>query len=98
MATDIPPHNLNEIIDACIHLIDNPKATVEDICQIIQGPDVPTGAEIITSREDIIDSYRTGQGMIRMRATYEYENGDIIITSLPFQVSPSRVIEQVLSP
>ncbi len=95
MATDIPPHNLNEIIQACIHLIDNPKATIEDICQIIQGPDFPTGAEIITSRQEIINIYRSGQGMIRMRATYEYENGDIVITALPYQVSPAKVIEQV---
>jgi len=95
MATDIPPHNLNEIINACIHLIDKPKSTIEDICQIIKGPDFPTGAEIITSKEEIINIYRSGQGMIRMRATYEYENGDIIITALPYQVSPARVIEQV---
>jgi len=95
MATDIPPHNLNEIIQACIHLIDNPKATIEDVCQIIQGPDFPTGGEIITSRQEIINIYRSGQGMIRMRATYEYENGDIVITALPYQVSPAKVIEQV---
>jgi topoisomerase-4 subunit A len=95
MATDIPPHNLNEIVDACISLIDSPNSSIEDICRIIQGPDFPTGAEIITHREEIIDIYRTGQGMIRMRATYEYENGDIIITSLPYQVSPAKVIEQV---
>jgi topoisomerase IV subunit A len=95
MATDIPPHNLNEIINACIHLIDNPKSSIEDICQIIKGPDFPTGAEIITSKEEIIKIYRSGQGMIRMRATYEYENGDIVITSLPYQVSSAKVIEQV---
>jgi len=95
MATDIPPHNLNEIIDACLLLIDNPKSTLEDICQFIQGPDFPTGAEIITSKEEIINIFRSGQGIIRMRATYEYENGDIIITSLPYQVSPAKVIEQV---
>jgi len=97
MATDIPPHNLNEIVDACISLIDTPKSAIEDICQFVQGPDFPTGAEIITPREDIINIYRTGHGMIRMRATCEYENGDIIFTSLPYQVSPSRVIEQVAS-
>ena len=95
MATDIPPHNLNEIINACIKLIDKPKATIEDICQIIKGPDFPTGAEIITPEEEITNIYRTGQGMIRMRATYEYENGDIIVTSLPYQASPAKVIEQV---
>jgi len=95
MATDIPPHNLNEIIEACILLIENPKSTLEDICQIIQGPDFPTAAEIITSKEEIINIYRSGHGIIRMRATYEYENGDIIITALPYQVSPAKVIEQV---
>ncbi|MEJ2167860.1 MAG: DNA topoisomerase IV subunit A [Desulfobacterales bacterium] len=95
MATDIPPHNIREIVAAAVHLIDHPQATLEDICQLIQGPDFPTGAEIITSREEIINIYRSGQGLIRMRATYEYENGDIIITSLPYQVSPARVIEQV---
>ncbi|MGD9301209.1 MAG: DNA topoisomerase IV subunit A [Desulfobacterales bacterium] len=95
MATDIPPHNLNEIVDACITLIDKPKSTLEDICQVIQGPDFPTGAEIITPAEEILNIYRSGQGMVRMRATYEFENGDIIITSLPYQVSPARVIEQV---
>jgi topoisomerase-4 subunit A len=97
MATDIPPHNLNEVVEACIALIDAPRSGIEDICQIVQGPDFPTGAEIITPREEITNIYRTGQGMIRMRATYEYENGDIIITSLPYQVSPARVIEQVAS-
>jgi topoisomerase-4 subunit A len=95
MATDIPPHNLNEVIEACITLIDVPKSTIDDMCQIIQGPDFPTGAEIITPREEIVNIYRSGQGMIRMRATYELDNGDIIITSLPYQVSPARVIEQV---
>jgi topoisomerase-4 subunit A len=95
MATDIPPHNLNEIVDACITLIEKPKSTLEDICQTVKGPDFATGAEIITPVEEILNIYRSGQGMIRMRATYEYENGDIIITSLPYQVSSARVIEQV---
>ena len=95
MATDIPPHNLKEVVEACITLIEKPKSTLEDICQIVKGPDFPTGAEIITPAEEILNIYRSGQGMIRMRATYEYENGDIIITSLPYQVSSARVIEQV---
>jgi topoisomerase-4 subunit A len=95
MATDIPPHNLNEIVEACITLIDKPKASLEDISQIIRGPDFPAGAEIITPAEEILNIYRSGQGMIRMRATYEYENGDIIINALPYQVSPAKVIEQV---
>ena len=95
MATDIPPHNLNEVVEACILLINKPKSNLEDICQIIKGPDFPTGAEIITPAEEILNIYQTGQGMIRMRATYEYENGDIIITALPYQVSSAKVIEQV---
>jgi topoisomerase-4 subunit A len=95
MATDIPPHNLNEVINACIHLIDSPKSTIEEVCQFIKGPDFPTGAEIINSKDEITNIYRSGQGLIRMRATYDFENGDIIITSLPYQVSPAKVIEQV---
>jgi topoisomerase-4 subunit A len=95
MATDIPPHNLKEVVEACITLIEKPKSTLEDICEIIKGPDFPTGAEIITPADEILNIYQSGQGMIRMRATYEFENGDIIITSLPYQVSSARVIEQV---
>ena len=95
MATDIPPHNLKEIVTACIHLIDSPEAALEEICGIVQGPDFPTGAEIITPPQELVQIYRTGQGMIRMRATYEIENGDIIITALPYQVSPEKVIEQI---
>jgi len=95
MATDIPPHNLNEVVDACIHLIDKPQSSVEDICDHIQGPDYPSGAEIITPKADIENIYRSGKGMIRMRAAFEQENGDIVITALPHQVSPSKVIEQI---
>jgi len=95
MATDIPPHNLGEIVDACIHLLDHPGASLEEICRIVPGPDFPTRAEIITPGEEILDAYRSGQGMIRMRATCTYENGDIVITSLPYQVSSAKIIEQV---
>ncbi len=95
MATDIPPHNLKEVVDACIHLLEKPKATLEEICRHIQGPDYPGGAEIITPREEILEAYRSGRGMIRMRATYELENGDIVITALPHQVSPAKVLEQI---
>ncbi|QTA81273.1 DNA topoisomerase 4, subunit A [Desulfonema limicola] len=95
MATDIPPHNLNEIVDACVYLIDKPKASLEDICRIIQGPDFPSGAEIITPKADILNIYKSGNGMIRMRSTYEYDNGDIVITALPYQVSPEKIIEQI---
>ncbi len=95
MATDIPPHNLNEIAEACIYLIDNPKATTADLCEIIQGPDFPTAAEIITPRKDIQEMYETGKGMIRSRAVYHKENSDIVITALPYQVSGSKVLEQI---
>ncbi|UCF94051.1 MAG: DNA topoisomerase IV subunit A [Desulfobacterales bacterium] len=95
MATDIPPHNLREVVQACIQLIDNSRARVEDLCAHIQGPDYPTGAEIITPREEILDLYRTGKGVLRMRATYELENGDIVLTALPHQVSPAKVLEQI---
>ena len=95
MTTDILPHHIGEVVEACIHLIDHPKATIEDLCAFIQGPDFPTGAEIINPRADILEAYRTGQGNIRMRASYEYDNGDIIITALPYQVSTAKVIEQI---
>jgi topoisomerase-4 subunit A len=95
MATDIPPHNIREVVDACIHLIDHPKADVEDLCNHIQGPDYPSGAEIITPKSEIMQIYRTGKGVIRMRATFELENGDIVINALPHQVSPAKVLEQI---
>ncbi|MGA6924226.1 MAG: DNA topoisomerase IV subunit A, partial [Desulfosarcina sp.] len=95
MATDIPPHNLAEVVEACIHLIDTPDADVEALCSRIQGPDYPSGAEIITARSEIMEIYRSGKGMVRMRATFELENGDIVINALPHQVSPAKVMEQI---
>ncbi len=95
MATDIPPHNLNEVVAACMLLLDNPKADLEELCEHIQGPDFPTGAEIVTPREEILEAYRSGRGAVRMRACWERENGDVVITALPYQVSPSKVIEQI---
>jgi len=95
MATDIPPHNLREVSSAAIHLLDNPKATVDDLCEHIQGPDYPTGGEIITPREDLLSAYRTGSGSVRIRACYEQENSDIVVTELPYQVSGNRVLEQI---
>lgn len=95
MATDIPPHNLREVAAACIHLLEDPKADIEVLCQQILGPDYPGGAEIVTPREEILKIYRTGSGSLRMRACYERENGDIIITALPYQVSGSRILEQI---
>ncbi len=95
MATDIPPHNLSEVASAAVHLLDHPKATVEDLCEYIQGPDYPTGGEIITPREDLVNVYRTGSGSVRIRACYERESGDIVVTELPYQVSGNRVLEQI---
>ncbi len=95
MTTDLLPHNIGEVVDACIRLIDHPKAGLEEICTLIQGPDFPTGAEIINPRADIIEAYRTGLGNIRMRASFVSDNGDIIITALPYQVSTAKVIEQI---
>lgn len=95
MATDIPPHNLKEVTDACIHLLDHPKATLKEICEFIKAPDFPTNAEIITPTENILAMYEKGNGSIRQRAIYKKENGDIIITALPYQVSGAKVLEQI---
>lgn len=95
MATDIPPHNLREIVSACIHLLESPKATLDELFGHVQGPDYPTDAEIITSREDILAMYQSGKGSIRMRAIYEKEDGDVIVTALPHQVSGAKVLEQI---
>ena len=95
MATDIPPHNLREVVDACIHLLEHPATTVEQLCAYIQGPDFPTDAEIITPREEIVRLYETGVGTIRMRARYEKDHDDIIITALPYQVSGAKILEQI---
>jgi topoisomerase IV subunit A len=95
MATDMPPHNLNEVVRACIALLDDPAADVERLCQHIQGPDYPTGAEIITPPSEILALYRSGRGSIRMRGTWQAENGDIVINALPHQASPAKIIEQI---
>lgn len=95
MATDIPPHNLREVAEACIHVLDKPKATVADICEIIQGPDFPTEAELITPKADIQTLYETGRGSLKARAIYGVENGDIVITALPYQVSGAKILEQI---
>ena len=95
MATDIPPHNLMEVGQACMHLLDNPGASLDEICEIIKGPDYPTAAEIITPKAEIKALYKTGIGSLRMRATYVVEEGEIIITALPHQVSGAKVLEQI---
>ncbi|WP_139556412.1 DNA topoisomerase IV subunit A [Methylotetracoccus oryzae] len=95
MATDIPPHNLREVVAACIHLLDHPQTGVEALCELIKAPDFPTEAEIITPRADIVRMYQTGNGSIRLRARYEAEDGNIVVTALPYQVSGAKVLEQI---
>src|SRR5690349_9531874 len=95
MSTDIPPHNLKEVVTACVRLIDEPDVSVRELCKHIQGPDFPTGAEIVTPKKELKDIYETGNGTFRARAVYEIEDGDIVITQLPYQVSGSKIQEQV---
>jgi DNA topoisomerase IV, A subunit, proteobacterial len=95
MTTDIPPHNLREITSACIRLLEAPRSSIKELCEYLQGPDYPGGAEIITPRAEITEIYRTGSGTIKMRAVWEEEDGNIVITALPWQTSGSRVLEQI---
>ncbi|MCO6440455.1 MAG: DNA topoisomerase IV subunit A [Nitrococcus mobilis] len=95
MATDIPPHNLREVVAACTRLLDQPDASVADLCEAILGPDFPTRAEIITPAEDIRRLYEIGYGGLRQRACWERDGLDIVITALPYQVSGSKVLEQI---
>jgi topoisomerase-4 subunit A len=95
MATDIPPHNLREVAAACVHLLEHPTATVDELCTYIQAPDFPTAAEIITPREDLVRLYQTGSGSVRLRARYEVAQNTIVITALPYQVSGAKVLEQI---
>ncbi len=95
MATDIPPHNLREVASACIQLLDDPRSTLETLFTHIKGPDYPTDAEIITSADDIQKMYFSGGGSIKMRAKYEQEDGNIVITALPHQVSGAKLLEQI---
>lgn len=95
MATDVPPHNLREVAAACVRLLDDPKTTVEQLCEHVQGPDYPTEAEIVTPRADLVKLYETGRGSVRMRAVYRVEDGDIVVSALPHQVSGSKVLEQI---
>jgi len=95
MATDVPPHNLREVAAACVRLLDDPQATLEQLCEHVLGPDYPTEAEIITPRADLLKIYETGKGSVRMRAVYGIEDGDIVVTALPHQVSGAKVLEQI---
>ena len=95
MSTDVPPHNLNEVASALVHLVDNPKATVAQLMKHIKGPDFPTGGELVSPAEDIREVYETGSGTLRLRAAYKMEGTDIVITSLPHQISGAKVQEQI---
>lgn len=95
MATDIPPHNVREVAKAAVHLIDNPKAELNEVMDFVQGPDYPTEAEIISPKSDLEKIYRTGRGSIKMRAVWHKESGDIVITALPHQVSGAKLLEQI---
>ena len=95
MSTDIPPHNLREVVAACIHLLEAPKSTLQELTRHIKGPDYPTEAEIITPHDDIMEMYSTGRGQIKMRARYIKEDGDIVIHALPHHVSGAKILEQI---
>ncbi len=95
MATDVPPHNLNEIVSALLHLLDDPEASVRELCEHVKGPDYPSSAEIITPAADLLAMYETGHGSVRARATFKKDGNNVVVTALPFQVSPSKVIEQI---
>lgn len=95
MATDIPPHNLREVVNATIHLLENPKSTAADLMPFVLGPDMPTEAEIITPKDDLRHLYETGRGSLRMRAVWSKEDGDVIVTALPHQVSGAKILEQI---
>ena len=95
MATDIPPHNLREVAAACIHLLEEPEATTAALMKYVKGPDLPTGAEIISPRADLKEFYDKGVGTFKARATWEIEDGNVVITAFPYQVSPTRVQEQI---
>ncbi len=95
MSTYIPPHNITEIINACLHILSNPKATIEDVLEIVEAPDYPGGANIISSKEEIVEVYKAGAGSIRQQAVYDFDSsGNVIITKLP-QVASANVMEQI---
>lgn len=95
MATDIPPHNLKEVTQACIHLLHHPESDVADLMRFVKAPDYPTDAEIVTPSADLQKIYQTGRGGVRMRAVYQVEDGDVVITALPHQVSGAKILEQI---
>ena len=97
MATDIPPHNLNETVKACIKLLNEPKTSLEELFKILPGPDYPTEAEIVTPQEELLEIYKTGRGSVKMRSTFEVVEGEIVVTALPHQTPSTKVLEQIAS-
>ena len=95
MATDVLPHNLREVVDACMRLLDEPHATDRDLMEHIRGPDFPTNALIITPPDELLATYQTGRGSVRARARYALENGEIVVDALPYQASSSKIVEQI---
>lgn len=95
IATSIPPHNAREVADACGYLLEHPKATASELMEFVKGPDYPTSAEIINTKEELLKIYETGRGSVRMRAVYHVERGEIIITALPYQISGSDVVQRI---
>ena len=95
MATDIPPHNLREVVNACVALLDDPELGTRKIMTHIKGPDLPTAGEIVSPRADLVQMYETGGGSFKARATYSIEDGEIVVDALPFQVSGSKILEQI---
>ena len=95
MATDIPSHNIREVVRACVHLLEHPKATVADLCKFIKAPDFATEAEIVTPAEQILEMYQTGNGSVRQRAIFTKEDGNVVIHALPYQASGAKVLEQI---
>ena len=95
MATDIPPHNLREVAAACVHLLDEPEATSRQLMKFVKGPDLPTGAEIVSPRADIAEFYDKGVGSFKARATWKLDDDCIVVNTLPWQTSGSKVLEQI---
>lgn len=95
MATDIPPHNMREVVEACVHLLENPRSSVADLCRFIKGPDMPTAGEIITPPEELLEMYESGRGSFRQRAVWRKEGGEIVVSELPHQASGSKILEQI---
>ena len=95
MATDIPPHNLREVVEACLLLLKKPSTKLEELLEVVKAPDFPTGGDIVSSTADLHKMYATGHGSVRQRGQYVVEDGELIINALPYQVSGAKVIEQI---